>query len=45
MLTVKTYGGDYEPYQKTPNLYKSTGFKLYELINNYTGFEGQPPYL
>ncbi len=43
VLSVKTYGGgDYEPYQKTLSFYKSTGFKLYEIIDNYTGFQGQP---
>ncbi len=42
-LTVKTYGGgDYEPYVRTLNFYKSRGFKVYETIDQYKPFGGQP---
>lgn len=43
VLTVKTYGGmDYEPYMKTFEFYKKQGFHLYEVMENYKPFEGQP---
>ena len=43
VLTVKTYGGmDYEPYLWTLRFYKSRGFRLYEIIDNYGPFGGQP---
>ena len=43
VLTVKTYGGgDYEPYVRTLNFYKSRGFKVYETIDQYKPFGGQP---
>ncbi len=43
ILTVKTYGGgDYEPYIRTLNFYKSRGFKEYETIDQYKPFGGQP---
>ncbi len=41
-LTVKTYGGgDYEPYVRTLNFYKSKGFKVLEAIDQYKSFGGQ----
>lgn len=43
VLTVKTYGGmDYEPYLETLNFYKKRGFRLYEVIEDYKPFGGQP---
>ncbi len=43
ILTVKTYGGgDYEPYERTLRFYRKMGFKLYEVIENYRPFGGQP---
>ncbi len=43
VLTVKTYGGmDYQPYIKTLQFYMNKGFRLYEIINNYQPFSGQP---
>ena len=43
ILTVKTYGGmDYEPYLRTLRFYKSRGFRLYEIIEDYKPFRGQP---
>ncbi len=43
VLTVKTYGGmDYEPYLRTLRFYRSRGFKLYEVIDEYKPFGGQP---
>ncbi|MCE4617148.1 MAG: GNAT family N-acetyltransferase [Desulfurococcales archaeon] len=43
ILTVKTYGGDdYEPYLKTIEFYKKNGFKMYEVIEEYKPFNGQP---
>ena len=43
VLTVKTYGGmDYEPYLDTLAFYRSRGFKLYEVIDGYKPFNGQP---
>ncbi len=42
-LAVKTYGGmDYEPYMRTLEFYIKTGFKIYEIIDNYQPFNGQP---
>ena len=43
VLTVKTYGGgDYEPYRRTMEFYRKRGFKLYEVINHYQPYGGQP---
>ncbi len=43
VLTVKTYGGgDYEPYIRTLNFYKSRGFKVYKTMDQYKPFGGQP---
>ncbi len=43
VLTVKTYGGmDYEPYLRTLKFYESRGFRLYEIIEDYKPFGGQP---
>lgn len=43
VLTVKTYGGmDYEPYMETLRFYRRRGFKLYEIIEDYKPFNGQP---
>ena len=43
VLTVKTYGGmDYEPYMRTIQFYKNNGFSLYEIIDSYKPFGGQP---
>jgi len=43
VLTVKTYGGmDYEPYMRTIQFYRKTGFGLYEIIDSYKPFGGQP---
>ncbi|MCE4620422.1 MAG: GNAT family N-acetyltransferase [Desulfurococcales archaeon] len=43
VLTVKTYGGmDYEPYLETLAFYKKKGFKLYEVVEEYKPFNGQP---
>jgi len=43
LLTVKTYGGmDYEPYLETMAFYKKNGFKLYEVIEEFKPFNGQP---
>ena len=43
VLTVKTYGGgDYEPYRRTMRFYRRNGFKLYEIIDNYQPYNGQP---
>ncbi|NOZ30451.1 MAG: GNAT family N-acetyltransferase [Crenarchaeota archaeon] len=43
VVTVKTYGGsDYEPYRKTMEFYRKNGFKLYEVIESYPPFGGQP---
>ena len=43
VLTVKTYGGmDYEPYLETLAFYRKKGFRLYEVIEDYKPFGGQP---
>ncbi len=43
VLTVKTYGGmDYEPYLETLAFYRRRGFRLYEVIQDYKPFGGQP---
>ncbi len=43
ILTVKTYGGeDYEPYNRTMRFYRSRGFLLYEVVEGYKPFGGQP---
>ncbi len=43
VLTVKTYGGmDYEPYMRTIQFYRKTGFNLYEIIDSYKPFGDQP---
>ncbi|MEB3805954.1 MAG: GNAT family N-acetyltransferase, partial [Desulfurococcales archaeon] len=43
ILSVKTYGGmDYEPYLATLKFYRDRGFRLYEVIEEYKPFGGQP---
>ena len=43
VLTVKTYGGmDYEPYLETLAFYRKRGFRLYEVVEEYEPFGGQP---
>ena len=43
VLTVKTYGGmDYEPYLETLAFYRRRGFRMYEVIQDYEPFGGQP---